>query len=416
MMDRNQDIKFTAFLRGKAMEAERAIRYRPTYFLGMLEDMGGYRTAVKLLSSKDVSEGFTKLFIGRRLDLTVEALVVESEWRQAFDPVLLTLAEKKLSAVGYRFTRRESQSPPEGENMQKSEAKHTDRMAKANRIVIYWPGGEEHIDVDIDKLGMQTEIAFTKQNYDDGGQADMYEVVSRISVSEGGRYLIEIDYVQALNPGIQNSWWGTTRIVLDKQTSNGVVSWSDFTDKTNDGTFDFRLIHAATAEHVECWADEDRALADRSDLDGTTKEVLRKERRGQRLFRERVLLREPSCRLTGVTNPAHLRASHIKPWAECQPDERMDPDNGLMLAPHVDHLFDRAYISFEDDGTLLIANDEVRQIMHLWRLDPGKEIQAQPFTVGQSAYLEHHRARLRDRATLDDAKTSSPLAVDLEWE
>ena len=94
----------------------------------------------------------------------------------------------------------------------------------------------------------------------------------------------------------------------------------------------------------------------------------------------------------------------------------MDPDNGLMLAPHVDHLFDRAYISFEDDGTLLIANDEVRQIMHLWRLDPGKEIQAQPFTVGQSAYLEHHRARLRDRATLDDAKTSSPLAVDLEWE
>jgi 5-methylcytosine-specific restriction protein A len=104
-MEKNEDIKLTSFLRAKAAEAERAIDYHPNYFLRMLETDGGYLTVIKLLSSNKVSEGFTKLWEHRRLDLSVEALVVESEWRSAFDPVLITRAEKRLSDVGYRFTR-----------------------------------------------------------------------------------------------------------------------------------------------------------------------------------------------------------------------------------------------------------------------------------------------------------------------
>jgi 5-methylcytosine-specific restriction protein A len=104
-MEKNQDIKLTNFLRAKAAEAERAIRYRPSFFLGMLENDGGYLTVIKLLSTNSVSDGFKKLWEYRRLDLSVEALVVESEWRHAFDPVLIARAEKRLNDVGYRFTR-----------------------------------------------------------------------------------------------------------------------------------------------------------------------------------------------------------------------------------------------------------------------------------------------------------------------
>ena len=104
-MEKNQDIKLTSFLRAKATEAAEAIRYRPNFFLGMLETKGGYLTVIQLLSTDKVSEGFKKLWEHRRLDLSVEALVVESEWRLAFDPVLIARAEKRLTEVGYQFTR-----------------------------------------------------------------------------------------------------------------------------------------------------------------------------------------------------------------------------------------------------------------------------------------------------------------------
>jgi hypothetical protein len=110
-MEKNDNIRLNSFLRAKAGEAERAIRYRPNYFLGMLESDGGYLTVIRLLSANGVSEGFKKLWEHSRLDLSVEALVVESEWRSAFDPILLARAENRLNEVGYRFTRFASPQP-----------------------------------------------------------------------------------------------------------------------------------------------------------------------------------------------------------------------------------------------------------------------------------------------------------------
>lgn len=102
-MDMETDERFTAFLRAKAGEAKRAIGYHPTKFLGMLNAEGGFRTVKKLLGAPQVSDGFTKLFMGGRLDLSVEALVVESEWRQYFDLLLVARAEKTLRDAKYRF-------------------------------------------------------------------------------------------------------------------------------------------------------------------------------------------------------------------------------------------------------------------------------------------------------------------------
>jgi hypothetical protein len=35
--------------------------------------------------------------------------------------------------------------------------------------------------------------------------------------------------------------------------------------------------------------------------------------------------------------------------------ERLDGENGLLLTPSIDHLFDRGFISFKDDGAVLIS-------------------------------------------------------------
>lgn len=65
---------------------------------------------------------------------------------------------------------------------------------------------------------------------------------------------------------------------------------------------------------------------------------------------------ERHCRITRVDKPEHLRASHCKPWRDCNTNqERLDGENGLLLTPSIDHLFDHGFISFEDSGRLIIS-------------------------------------------------------------
>lgn len=72
------------------------------------------------------------------------------------------------------------------------------------------------------------------------------------------------------------------------------------------------------------------------------------------------------CAVTGAAIQEVLRASHIKPWSKSNDIERLDPYNGLLLAAHVDALFDRHLISFSDNGDLLVSSrlacDELAKI------------------------------------------------------
>ncbi|MFX1715547.1 HNH endonuclease [Paraburkholderia sp. A1RO-5L] len=89
----------------------------------------------------------------------------------------------------------------------------------------------------------------------------------------------------------------------------------------------------------------------------TEAERLVVQRVGQDLFRNALMdYWQGRCCVTGLDVPALLRASHIKPWAKCvNDDERLDVFNGLLLAPHIDALFDGGWISFSDHGTLLVS-------------------------------------------------------------
>lgn len=90
---------------------------------------------------------------------------------------------------------------------------------------------------------------------------------------------------------------------------------------------------------------------------GTEAERLVVQRVGQEIFRAALLdYWGGRCPLTGVAEPRLLRASHIKPWAECASDaERLDVHNGLLLAAHLDAAFDAGLISFADDGTMMFS-------------------------------------------------------------
>jgi putative restriction endonuclease len=109
----------------------------------------------------------------------------------------------------------------------------------------------------------------------------------------------------------------------------------------------------------------------------TEAERLVVQRVGQDLFRAALLdYWLGRCCVTGLAVPELLRASHIKPWADCDNDnERLDVTNGLLLAPHVDALFDGGWISFESDGAVLVSQalpDTARSQLGLssgWRIE-----------------------------------------------
>ena len=123
----------------------------------------------------------------------------------------------------------------------------------------------------------------------------------------------------------------------------------------------------------------------------TDRQAIVLARRGQGLFKERVMRIERKCRITGVTRAEHLRASHCKPWRDATNEERLDGENGLLLTPNADHLFDRGFIGFENNGDVLISPVADSESLARMGLDLNRCLNVGRFADGQKQYLEFHR-------------------------
>jgi len=130
-------------------------------------------------------------------------------------------------------------------------------------------------------------------------------------------------------------------------------------------------------------------IAGRTDIGATAIQQLTQARRGQGVFKSNVRLNERGCRVTGVTDPSLLIASHIKPWKDSNDFEKLDGANGLLLAPHIDRLFDKGLISFSDNGDLLIATRLDKNVLAAWGI--AENINVGCFSEKQAGYLSYHR-------------------------
>jgi 5-methylcytosine-specific restriction enzyme A len=89
----------------------------------------------------------------------------------------------------------------------------------------------------------------------------------------------------------------------------------------------------------------------------TERKGLVTSRVGQGAYRKRIIHRwEYKCAVTGFDKLDILIASHIIPWSDATDNERLDVDNGLLLSPTYDALFDRNLISFEDNGGIILSD------------------------------------------------------------
>jgi hypothetical protein len=123
----------------------------------------------------------------------------------------------------------------------------------------------------------------------------------------------------------------------------------------------------------------------------TDREAIIRARRGQGLFKNRVMAIEKRCRVTYVDRTVHLVASHRKPWRDSGYDERLDGENGLLLTPTIDHLFDRGFIGFEDKGDLIISPVAHRPSLQRMGIETEKVVNVGGFTSGQKKFLDYHR-------------------------
>lgn len=266
-------------------------------------------------------------------------------------------------------------------------------------IAIAWPAGIERIEIDLDRLSEDTVIADTTQHIDEPLPNELndydYETSSTIVKQADGRYRIAITYESWANQHIPKNecWWGTTVLVMHETDREGTVQWNDRDYPEHNMVCTFHRASWNVSDTIAQVRDREEADLDgRTNLTPTQKRQMIKARRGQGVFRQRVLGKEASCRLTGTSDPAHLRASHIKPWASSSDAERLDGDNGLMLAPHVDHLFDKHLISFDNNGTLLVLNDEIGRLLADWGIKIDEPtIQPRAFNHRQCKFLAEHR-------------------------
>lgn len=150
---------------------------------------------------------------------------------------------------------------------------------------------------------------------------------------------------------------------------------------------------------VEVWEHhiEDSIEADPR-IPETDRESLIVARRGQGLFKQRVMQIETRCRVTGVWNATHLRASHSKPWRDSSNEERLDGENGLLLTPTIDHLYDRGFISFEDSGNLIVSPVAHLPSLNRMGVATDRVVNVGTFTSGQRHFLEYHRDSVLLRA------------------
>jgi len=120
------------------------------------------------------------------------------------------------------------------------------------------------------------------------------------------------------------------------------------------------------------------------------------------------------CAMTGLSVTQLIRASHIRPWCECESDEqKLDPHNGLLLAAGVDAAFDCGLITFNDDGSLVVSKAlEITDLVRLG-IPASGSLHISHLSQERKAYLKYHREQVFEQKKKRSKKKGNSDAVTL---
>jgi hypothetical protein len=127
----------------------------------------------------------------------------------------------------------------------------------------------------------------------------------------------------------------------------------------------------------------------------TERKGLVTSRVGQGWYRQEILKKWGNkCSITGCSLTEILISSHIKGWSECNEDERLDVNNGILLSPNIDSLFDKHLISFQDNGSIMISSKVSKEDLEYLGISNSVKLKVDD---GMKKYLLHHRSRFETK-------------------
>ncbi len=183
-------------------------------------------------------------------------------------------------------------------------------------------------------------------------------------------------------------------IDIVKRIKNDYLNIDEYYEKNHRGQ---NMYNSALNRYIEFLEDNNQniLLEDIQQIIGNTivinteKENLVKCRIGQGDFRDKLIKYWNGCFVTRYQNTEILIASHIKPWRESTSEERLDSFNGLLLTPNLDKLFDKGFISFDDEGKILISKSLIN--FELLGIDKNMKIAIEN---KHRKYLNFHRNKI----------------------
>ncbi|WP_051289863.1 HNH endonuclease [Paenibacillus massiliensis] len=361
------------------------IGYTPTRFMEMLANEGGLKVAKNLINSKQPSDGFNKLWELKRLDLTVEALILKSDYRKLFTENELDIVKDRLNRYGYGLI----------EDSNSTELK-SDELILSHLTSVE----KEHFDAN--DLIQQIKT----RDYKSGDDTKYYILTIKIApVNAYKEYFKYLTVLMEEDLIIQvESIEDARRNILTESKKIGLVMLYQLNPSV---TIDeITMLHYKT-DRTRQWNKENKEtllkLIDElvnenqinenstRDLVNTEKSHLIKIRIGQQWFKQSLLKREKKCSICSISDEKFLIGSHIKPWRVANNKERLDVHNGLLLCPNHDALFDRGYISFNEQGMIMLSTSVDISSYQLMGINNGVSIK---LTEEQLEYMNWHRANL----------------------
>lgn len=182
-----------------------------------------------------------------------------------------------------------------------------------------------------------------------------------------------------------------SRILFDA-LSDLIGREANHTHRVAENSVEVEALLDIPSRDLSTWEDHVRSsIAQDLTLVETERQAVIQARRGQGIFRQRVSVVEKQCRITGVSNQEHLRASHCKPWRDSTNEERLNGENGLLLTPSIDHLFDRGFIGFDGGGFLRVSPVAHKPSLEKMGVRTTEKVQVGAFSEGQRRFLEWHQ-------------------------
>ena len=171
----------------------------------------------------------------------------------------------------------------------------------------------------------------------------------------------------------------------------GRITLTDFQLRENvPSEFAFRI--ETLSSETDAFKEVREHVAEYKTLSKTEQDQIIVSRLGQGNFRRNVIRLWGSCSVTGLQNISLLHASHIKPWKDSDNEERLSPFNGLLLTPNYDFLFDRGYISFDSNGSVLIS--QRLSLFARRAFDVHDDMQLRKVFRENKEYLEFHQSEI----------------------